>query len=562
MRMRAMAAVGVMATVLAAPTAADAFCGFYVSGADASLFNDATQVVLMREGTRTVLTMANAYKGPPQDFAMVVPVPVVLQKENVKTLQKEIFGRLDQLTAPRLVEYWEQDPCPPPEPPGRRYPMSRSAAPPSPKGGAMKKAEEPSVVVEAQFTVGEYEIVILSARDSTGLDTWLRQNGYKIPAGAEPHLRPYVQMGMKFFVAKVDSKKVTFDAQGRAALSPLRFHYDTDAFHLPIRLGMINSSGTQDLIVTILAPSQRYEVSNYDNVAIPTNMDVAEAAKGQFGAFYAALFDKTIEKRPGSVVTEYSWEATSCDPCPVDPLSMNELWTLGADVLPSTQSAAPPADGQTPSRRRWRPQPQSSFVVTRLHARYGKGSAGNDLFFRAAPPITGGREVASDDGKLESGAKPASFNNFQGRYAVRHPWKGRIACAHPQRGVWGGPPGGEDPKPVAASDNAFAPRGALKLDALLKGAPTDTMLASAGPTPVLSFPGAPSDFAASDASPPDDAIDAGAGAIDAGATIPTTAPKSGCGACAIGEGAGNTGAFIAGVMALATALARRTTRKR
>ena len=51
-------------------------------------------------------------------------------------------------------------------------------------------------------------------------------------------------------------------------------------------------------------------------------------------------------------------------------------------------------------------------------------------------------------------------------------------------------------------------------------------------------------------------------AIDAGATIPTTAPKSGCGACAIGEGAGNTGAFIAGVMALATALARRTTRKR
>src|SRR5438105_12429305 len=95
---------------VSAPGTADAFCGFYVSGADASLFNDATQVVLMREGTRTVLTMANAYKGPPSDFAMVVPVPVVLQKENVKTLKKEIFARLDRLTAPRLVEYWEQDP--------------------------------------------------------------------------------------------------------------------------------------------------------------------------------------------------------------------------------------------------------------------------------------------------------------------------------------------------------------------------------------------------------------------------------------------------------------------
>ncbi len=560
MRLKALVAAAAMTTVLAAPGVAEAFCGFYVSGADASLFNDATQVVLMREGTRTVLTMANAYKGPPQDFAMVVPVPVVLQKENVKTLKKEIFGRLDLLTAPRLVEYWEQDPCPPPRPPMRGNWKSGPPPPTAAPAGGARRADAPSVVVEAQFTVGEYEIVILSARDATGLDSWLRTNGYKIPAGAEPHLRPYVQMGMKFFVAKVDAKKVTFDAQGRAALSPLRFHYDAEAFHLPIRLGMINSSGTQDLIVTILAPSQRYEVSNYDNVAIPTNMDVAEGAKGQFGAFYAALFDKTLEKRPGSVVTEYSWQATSCDPCPVEPLSMNELWTLGADVLPSTQANAPPSQGDAPSSpRRWRPPPQSSFVVTRLHARYGKGSAGNDLFFRAAPPITGGREVEGDDGKLENGAKPASSNNFQGRYAVRHPWKGRMACAHPQRGVWGGPPGGEDPKPVAAGDIAFAPRGTLKLDALLKGAVTDTMLAAAGPTPELSFPGAP-DPDASAPFPSD--TDAGAPSIDAGASIPSTPPKSGCGACTLGEGTGNAGALLAGFMALATAAARRLTKKR
>jgi hypothetical protein len=91
---------------------ARAFCGFYVSGADAKLTNNATQVVLMRDGTRTVLSMQNNYQGPPQDFAMVVPVPVVLQKENVKTLRRDVFDRVDQLTAPRLVEYWEEDPCP------------------------------------------------------------------------------------------------------------------------------------------------------------------------------------------------------------------------------------------------------------------------------------------------------------------------------------------------------------------------------------------------------------------------------------------------------------------
>src|SRR3954464_15502573 len=93
------------------PKDALAFCGFYVSAADQTLFNNATQVVLMRDGLRTVLSMQNNYQGPPEDFAMVVPVPVILQKENVKTLSKDIFDKIDKLAAPRLVEYWEQDPC-------------------------------------------------------------------------------------------------------------------------------------------------------------------------------------------------------------------------------------------------------------------------------------------------------------------------------------------------------------------------------------------------------------------------------------------------------------------
>ena len=97
--------------VLSSTNPAAAFCGFYVSGADAKLYNNATQVVMMREGTRTVLSMQNNYEGPPSDFAMVIPVPVVLQKENVKTLSGEIFEKVDAMAAPRLVEYWEIDPC-------------------------------------------------------------------------------------------------------------------------------------------------------------------------------------------------------------------------------------------------------------------------------------------------------------------------------------------------------------------------------------------------------------------------------------------------------------------
>src|SRR5574337_615904 len=113
------ALIAAIAALACAPTTASAFCGFYVTGSDQQLLADATQVVLMRKGTRTVLAMQNDYKGPPEAFALVVPVPVVLAKDDVKTLPKDVFAHVEAMGAPRLVEYWEQDPCyqPPPAPP-------------------------------------------------------------------------------------------------------------------------------------------------------------------------------------------------------------------------------------------------------------------------------------------------------------------------------------------------------------------------------------------------------------------------------------------------------------
>lgn len=564
--------LGLASALSAAPREAEAFCGFYVSGADAKLFNNATQVVLMRDGIRTVLSMQNDYEGPPSAFALVIPVPVVLQEENVKTLPREIFAKVDQLAAPRLVEYWEQDPCA-----VQARPEAMAAPGARAKGARSEESEgraDYGVTVEAQFSVGEYEIVILGAKDSSGLDSWLRDNEYKIPEGAEPVLRPYVQSNMKFFVAKVNTDKVSFetvDGKRRAKLSPLRFHYDDDRFSLPVRLGLLNSSGTQDLIVHILSPNKRFEVANYPNVTIPTNLDLDEKAIDKFGGFYADLFDRTLEKHPKAVVTEYAWDAATCDPCPTPPLQHGELMTLGADVIAgddssrprvpivvesagtSAGSAAPVDDPLGPPRRRVayrsmlgpiracygellgedkaaegkvelsyqvsaqntptnlvvrtsgklpaklaecvkaRAQtmrvndavgqpaklsavlrsivqpPSMNFVLTRLHARYGKDTLGEDLVFREAPPIFGGREVYGEGKKLEQSAKvePNGRNNFQGRYAIRHLWEGPIKCKNPQRGVWGGPPAGKQQKTQSALDLAFAPRGKTELAQLV-----------------------------------------------------------------------------------------------
>jgi len=474
--------ISIVMAVVCLPQDADAFCGFYVSGSNQQLAADATQVVLMRKGTRTVLSMQNNYKGPPEAFAMVIPVPVVLKETDVKTLPKAVFANVERMGAPRLVEYWEQDPCAPVVEYDRR--TRRSAKPSAAPPAKMAAKEDLGVTVEAQFTVGEYQIVILSAKESTGLDTWLRRENYNIPKGAEPLLRPYVENGMKFFVAKVDTKKVQF-VDGRADLSPLRFHYDHDAFELPIRLGLANSTGTQDLIVSILSPGQRYEVANYKNVTIPTNLEVENSVRERFGAFYAALFDRTIEKNPGAVVTEYAWQASTCDPCPGPALNYSDFMTLGADVLepgqeiaaPQTRPVPPPPQKGAPAkpapppappmRRRPPPRGGMDFVLTRLHARYGKDIK-DDLVFKAAPPIVGGREHVVANGKLEEGAQASSINNFQGRYAIRHRWTGKIACKNPQRNVWGGPPGGGMPQPRAALNLAFAPRGQVQIAKSIK----------------------------------------------------------------------------------------------
>jgi hypothetical protein len=456
--MRKLALPLALGAFLTAP-GAHAFCGFYVGGADAKLYNSATQVVLLREGARTVLSMQNNYQGPPENFAMVVPVPIVLQKENVKTLPREVFDRIDKLSAPRLVQYWEQDPCDHPRGSLRFKSMEEApaaASMPVPTAAA----GQPLVRIEAQFAVGEYEIVILSAEDSSALDAWLHQNHYHIPEGAEPVLRPYVQMGSKFFVAKVDSAKVKFQ-DGKATLSPLRFHYDDDAFRLPMRLGLLNSKGTQDLIVNVIARNQRYEAANYPNVTIPTNIELHEEALRSFGSFYVELFDKTVARTPGAVVTEYAWSAGSCDPCPGPTLDPADLMTLGADTLVSARDTDLPP-GQTPKGGM---QPWEA-TLTRLHLRYTKESLGEDLVLRKAPALQGGNGWSAGPDKHGAQVVPAGTSMFQGRYIVRHPWTGPITCTDPEFGNWGGPPGAGNGV-EAARDLAFTPRGEVALDKLL-----------------------------------------------------------------------------------------------
>src|SRR5882724_12058496 len=112
MKPTAILVTAMLIVALAAPTVL-AFCGFYVAKADTKLFNQASQVVLVRHENKTVITMASDFKGDPKEFAVVVPVPTLLEKGQIHVGERATIEHLDAYTAPRLVEYFDENPCQP-----------------------------------------------------------------------------------------------------------------------------------------------------------------------------------------------------------------------------------------------------------------------------------------------------------------------------------------------------------------------------------------------------------------------------------------------------------------
>jgi len=385
---------------LAHASPALAFCGFYVAKADTKIFNKASQVVLVRDGDRTVLTMANDFRGDPREFAMVIPVPTSITREQIHVAEPSLLAHLDAYTAPRLVEYFDADPC-------ARYDLMMeravpmAAAAPAFRGGDERRAKNLGVTIEARYTVGEYDILILSAQQSTGLETWLRESGYRIPAGASAVLGSYIRQHMRFFVAKVNLTEQS--KLGFATLRPIQVAYESPKFMLPIRLGMVNADGAQELFVYALTRKGRVESTNYRTVKLRTDVEIPGYVKdpAEFARMYRAMFDDHVRRENMSAVfQEYAWDMAWCDPCAADPLSGDELRQLGVfwqnDLAGLTQRGA-----------RLTPTPAAADVfVTRLHVRYDQAHFPEDLVFHE----TGDR------------------TNFQGRYVLRHVYTGPATC--------------------------------------------------------------------------------------------------------------------------------------
>jgi hypothetical protein len=254
---------------------------------------------------------------------------------------------------------------------------------------AATRAKALGVTIEARYTVGEYDSLILSAQQSSGLETWLRQNGYRIPPGASDVIATYLRQNMRFFVAKVNLGEQA--RLGFSYLRPLQIAYESPKFMLPIRLGMVNAKGQQDLFVYALTRNGRVETTNYRTAKLPSDMELPVYLKqgNEFAGFYKAMFARQVDAQDGrAVFLEYAWDMKWCDPCAADPLSNDELRRLG--VFWADEGANNPPN----------------VFLSRLHVRYDNAHFPEDLVFQE----TGDRA------------------NFQGRYVLRHAWTGGDSC--------------------------------------------------------------------------------------------------------------------------------------
>jgi hypothetical protein len=182
---------------------------------------------------------------------------------------------------------------------------------------------------------------------------------------------------------------------GFSYLRPLQVAYESPKFMLPIRLGMVNADGPQELFVYTLTRRGRVEATNYRTVKLPTGMDLPVFVKDRFPDFYRAMFTEQVKRENFSAIfLEYAWDTGWCDPCAAAPPTDDELRQLGVFWRDdSTRGGAP-----------FR-QPSNVFI-TRLHVRYDAAHFPEDLVFQE----TGDR------------------TNFQGRYVLRHAWTGADSC--------------------------------------------------------------------------------------------------------------------------------------
>jgi len=467
------------------------FPGFFVGKTEAKRVLHTSTYVVMNRGDQSVVSVVADYQGPFEPFAVIMAVPAEVTLDRITTIRREFVDRVDQMSAPRYHEFWELDPCDPVKPTQEwERDLRVQTGGDNFLGGAMdmgptrKVPKELLLSVKTEQKSGEYTFFMPAEAQS--FEDLVKERGWALTAPMQQAIGAYTGQGFRFVLAEVDPNRVELVGSEKGQLSPIRYWTDHRVTKLPTKLSRLAADGHQELFVLVLDPEHRYQTTNYEIANAPTNVEVDYQypyngkdvyLKERMAELVAGLHDVWLTKHPKTFWLEYAWKSVDCgQPCPNDPLLINELLTLGGDVFETKvadedKNPKPPKrteeeeqkvkielEGLVPADRPKRKKlieqerkdlftrkallARHEYVITRLHHRYADEGMPNDVEIGAAQGgIEGGiwipkgptREVSRE-------AKPAEDFRFQTRFLNFHEWKGMQACETPERYRWSKPP--------------------------------------------------------------------------------------------------------------------------
>ena len=279
---------------------------------------DTAQVALVRQGTRTTFTVSINPEGDPQDIALVLPVPELVQEADLAVLEPDIFSRLNGYTGVLTMADA-----------GCSSLAGAGGTAQSDADGGSSDGGGGDVQVEAEYLVGGYQITILSASESVALFTWLDEHGYQLPDEVIPVLEEHIEQGMYFMAAQVDPSAAAADG---SVLAPRQVSYASALF--TVRLAAKSSPGEQDMILYAITGQGEGEgrvgVSNYPMIEIPDVCIWGEPGVDDFADFYDTRF-RPLWKSAGSAAWGVEWAGGwgDCSPCSSTTLTGEDIAALG-----------------------------------------------------------------------------------------------------------------------------------------------------------------------------------------------------------------------------------------
>ncbi len=215
------------------------------------------RALIIHDGEKETLVLQVKYSGNVENFAWVVPIPVLPEENSITTDSDSIFQKLHEVTQPRLYKIKGRDGW------GKL-------------GGGGDGPEDVAEIVPKmgiqvweRLQVGPYAVAVLSGSSSQALIDWLTSNGYHFPKEASSTVDFYVRKNWYFLASRVtvQSALPKSNSMFQAGLPALKMTFKTEKPVFPLRISELSSAKENEIELYVAAP-HRMACESYQSAAM------------------------------------------------------------------------------------------------------------------------------------------------------------------------------------------------------------------------------------------------------------------------------------------------------